>query len=62
MKFVYYKFDNRWRLIMSLEQLSDELILEAYYDAIRLKLQADFILILKQEILRRNIRFTGNRN
>ncbi|WP_082406752.1 sporulation histidine kinase inhibitor Sda [Bacillus sp. JCM 19041] len=47
---------------MSLEQLSDELILEAYYDAIRLKLQADFILILKQEILRRNIRFTGNRN
>lgn len=35
--------------------LSDELLLEAYQQAIRMQLERDFIYILRAEIKRRNL-------
>lgn len=38
-----------------MENLSNDLIIEAYYKAIELKLDDDFQLMLKKEIMRRNL-------
>lgn len=39
--------------------LSDELLLEAYHQAIRMKLDREFIYMLRAEILRRNLMLPG---
>ncbi len=38
-----------------MEQLSTELLTESYYKAKELKLNPDFILLIKQEIIRRSL-------
>lgn len=38
-----------------MDHLSDELLLEAYYKAIQLNLNADFISLIKDEIVKRNL-------
>ncbi|CAM3852284.1 sporulation histidine kinase inhibitor Sda [Cohnella lubricantis] len=35
--------------------LSDEMLLEAYHQAVRMKLERDFIYMLRSEIVRRNL-------
>lgn len=38
-----------------MEKLSDELLIESYFKAIRLKLSPDFILLIEREIRRRSL-------
>nr|WP_034670179.1 sporulation histidine kinase inhibitor Sda [Ectobacillus panaciterrae] len=38
-----------------MEKLSDELLTESYYKAKELKLNPEFILLIKQEIIRRSL-------
>lgn len=38
-----------------MERLSDELLAESYYKAKELNLNPEFILLIKQEILRRSL-------
>ena len=38
-----------------MDNLSDELLIEVYYQAIDLQLSEDFIQLLKQELNKRNI-------
>ncbi|MDV2683955.1 sporulation histidine kinase inhibitor Sda [Alkalihalophilus lindianensis] len=40
---------------MSLKFVSDTILLEAYRKAVRYKLDADFLNILKEELTRRNL-------
>lgn len=40
---------------MSVENLSNDLIIEAYHKAIELKLDDDFQVMLKKELMRRNL-------
>ncbi len=41
--------------VYSMENLSDELLIESYHKARELKLSHDFILLIKQEIDRRHL-------
>lgn len=38
-----------------MEKLSDELLAESYYKAKELKLNPEFILLIKQELIRRSL-------
>ncbi|OIJ16183.1 sporulation protein [Anaerobacillus arseniciselenatis] len=38
-----------------MKNLSDDLLIETYYKAIELKLSADFIFLIKEEIERRSL-------
>lgn len=46
---------SRWENCMSVENLSNDLIIEAYHKAIELKLDDDFQVMLKKELMRRNL-------
>ena len=39
-----------------MKKLSDEMLIDSYYKAVHLKLEADFIQLLLAEIRRRNLR------
>ncbi len=44
---------NHWQYLM--KKLSDDLLIESYFKAIKLKLSPDFIHLIETEILRRSL-------
>lgn len=52
----FKKFGGVWPLpAMSMENLSDDLLIETYFKAKELRLKKDFISLIEQEISRRSL-------
>ncbi|MFA1821007.1 sporulation histidine kinase inhibitor Sda [Virgibacillus oceani] len=50
-----FKYSNYERIKNAMERLSDELLIETYNKAKELKLHNEFIILLRNELIRRSL-------